>query len=299
MMPIVFQCTSCNHTLRVPEDVAGKRVKCPQCKQVLRIPEDSEGQPDGADSAGEKQTASTGQLLQLKTRDGSVYGPVSHSEMDRWLAEGRITADCELLDEEGRHWRWATEAYPHLAATAAVPPPPPTPSTTPSTQSPVPVAPVIPTVTPTASAASAAALPNTEIAPLAASDAGSRPPEGWAAGTPSSPFRARVYPAMTLTSKFYRGLGWLLIFVAGIAAFFYAVIIVGGSVVSNQLQGAELAIYLGLSLLGLLGGVVYVAALVITLWFAAEAIRCLMDIEENTHRCSFHLKNLNRRETVE
>lgn len=41
-MAIVFHCASCNHTLRVPEDVAGKRIKCPQCHEVLRIPETSE-----------------------------------------------------------------------------------------------------------------------------------------------------------------------------------------------------------------------------------------------------------------
>jgi hypothetical protein len=123
-------------------------------------------------------------------------------------------------------------------------------------------------------------------------------PQGWTAAAPP-PFRARTYPAMNLTSKFYRLLGWLLIFAAGIAAFFYAVIVVGGSIVAEEMEGVQLAVYLGLSLLGLLGGAICVAALVITLWFASEAIKCLVDIEDNSHRCSFFLQNLHRRERAE
>jgi len=286
-MAIVFQCANCNHTLRVREDVAGKRIKCPQCQEVLRIPESSPHEPAGVSPSGNEQAAEAEPLLQLKTPDGSIYGPVPRSEMDRWLAEGRITAQCELLDKDGHHWRWAGEVYPQLAA-AATPPPPPPGDAIP--RAPVTVAPVVP--------AAPSPAPTTPAWPSAEAGAPAHRPKSWSEAAPPS-FRPRAYPAMNLTSKFYRLLGWLLIFVAGIGAFFFAVIFVGGSIVSSEMGTAELAVYLGLSLLGLMGGAVYVAAMVITLWFASEAIKCLLDIEDNSHRCSFYLQNLNRRENVE
>ncbi|MCK6470990.1 MAG: hypothetical protein L6R28_04520 [Planctomycetes bacterium] len=40
-MAILFQCSSCNSKMRVPDAHAGKKAKCPSCKQVVNIPAQS------------------------------------------------------------------------------------------------------------------------------------------------------------------------------------------------------------------------------------------------------------------
>jgi phage FluMu protein Com len=284
-MAIAFHCTHCNHALRVPDDVAGKRIKCPKCQQVLRIPETA-GQPAEEPSPTGSQPEDAQPLLQLKTPDGSVYGPVTRSEMDGWLHEGRVTADCELLDERGNHWRWAGEVYRQLQ-TAATPPPPPPSGIEPV--KPVTVHPVAPGLAPPASAAAEPWAPSGEP----------NVRHSHAATEPVAPrFRPRSYPAMLLTSRFYRAIGWVLIFVGGIGAFFSGVILIGGPVMTGQLGEAGLvSIMLGLA--GLVVGAIVIATWVITFWFAAEAIRCLIDIEDNSHRCAFYLQDLQRREQDE
>jgi len=55
----------------------------------------------------------------LQTEDGSVYGPVSKPEIDGWLTEGRITANCKLQRDGSTEWVSATNVYPALAKTVA------------------------------------------------------------------------------------------------------------------------------------------------------------------------------------
>ena len=37
-MPIEFQCPSCNHRLRVPDEAAGKQAQCPECQAINSVP---------------------------------------------------------------------------------------------------------------------------------------------------------------------------------------------------------------------------------------------------------------------
>lgn len=101
-MPIELTCGDCQRRLRVPDNVAGKRIKCPKCQSILRV-------PDGAASGGLPDA------WQLKTADGSVYGPVPRRELDQWLAEGRVDASCQLLQQGAAAWQWASDIYPQLA----------------------------------------------------------------------------------------------------------------------------------------------------------------------------------------
>jgi phage FluMu protein Com len=243
-MAIAFQCSHCNHSLRVPDDVAGKRIKCPKCQQVLRIPGSSEDPTEDKQRPPEEQTGPE-PLLQLKTPDGNVYGPVPRDEMDRWLHEGRITAQCELLDGQGTHWRWASELYPQLSSVANPPPPPP--SDAGSQAAAVTVYPVATSLTPPTSPLPKKAW-HTDDARLrhGRSDAEAAVPR----------FRPRSYPAMNLTSRFYRALGWILIFVGGIAAFFFSVIYVGGTIMSADEGPSELLVPLALGFAALVGGAI-------------------------------------------
>ncbi len=58
-----------------------------------------------------------------------MYGPVPRAELDDWVTQGRITADCQLLLDGADQWQWATDIYPDLAEEEVEPePPPPTPA---------------------------------------------------------------------------------------------------------------------------------------------------------------------------
>jgi hypothetical protein len=62
----------------------------------------------------------------MKTPEGQIYGPVNKHELDRWLSEGRITADCQLRNGSDGPWHSADQMYgvlaqQHQAETAASP----------------------------------------------------------------------------------------------------------------------------------------------------------------------------------
>jgi hypothetical protein len=109
-MPIEISCTSCKKRLRVPDNAAGKRVKCPQCQSVLSVP---------AAGAGSSAGQSGGGTWHLKTEDGQTFGPVPKKELDQWLAEGRVTGECQLLKDGADQWQWASDVYPQLSGEAA------------------------------------------------------------------------------------------------------------------------------------------------------------------------------------
>ena len=70
-------------------------------------PDETEERPTQADAIGEQ--------WRLRTEDGNVYGPVSKTEVDSWLTEGRITAGCHLQLEGSAEWTPATKVYPALS----------------------------------------------------------------------------------------------------------------------------------------------------------------------------------------
>jgi len=55
----------------------------------------------------------------LKTEDQTQYGPVPKAELDSWVAEGRLTARCQVLREGDPQWQWASDVYPQLAGQTA------------------------------------------------------------------------------------------------------------------------------------------------------------------------------------
>jgi len=57
----------------------------------------------------------------MKTPEGQQFGPISRSELDGWVAEGRVTSDSQILQEGGAQWQWAKDIYPVLAKGATAP----------------------------------------------------------------------------------------------------------------------------------------------------------------------------------
>ncbi len=313
-MPITFACTKCDHKLRVPDNVAGKRVKCPKCKEVLRV-------PDGPEETG----PATEDTWHVKIEDGDTYGPVSKSELDQWVDEGRVTAESQVLREGADQWQWASDLYPELEESRPEPPEPapvnPTPAITVDTgkESPSPpAAPVIAVDTgkdrPSTPAAPVVAVdtgkesPRPSAAPVATADPGKDVPGPVAApvgpsaaiaGAPGMeepktaqpPLRSRSYPAMDSAGKLYRILAWIVLALAAIGTVGYLVVLIRASMARSEM-GMSVLSFLGTGLFFLAMGVVYATITVVTLRLAPDAIRCVLDIQNTTHRSNTYLQQL-------
>lgn len=145
-MPIEIACTGCKRRMRVPDGVAGKRIKCPKCEAVLRVPdapaaeEPAEveevvaAEPEPVAKKPEQvarepepklgQEPTLPDQWYMKTEDDEDYGPVPKAELDEWMQEGRITSDCQILQDGAEQWRWASDVYPELDEPEAETPPP-------------------------------------------------------------------------------------------------------------------------------------------------------------------------------
>ncbi len=113
-MSIEIHCTSCGRTLQVAEEHAGKQARCPVCHSIYNIPgERPATQPTGTES----------EAWFMRTPEGHSYGPVDKAGLDAWVAEGRVTWDCEIRSAGG-NWEPSVHFFPHLqpapAATSPV-----------------------------------------------------------------------------------------------------------------------------------------------------------------------------------
>ncbi len=126
-MPIEFSCNQCSATLRVPEEHAGKKARCPGCSTVLDVP--TEGVDLALTTAGKSEQTSSdlnvspGPTVErwcMKTPDGSIYGPVEKPELDHWLNEGRISAQCQLQRDGETTWQNAALVFPQLGIGTSV-----------------------------------------------------------------------------------------------------------------------------------------------------------------------------------
>ncbi len=104
-MSIETICQGCGRKLRVGDEFAGRRARCPHCRKVYTV-------PDSPRARSEDRWL-------LRTADERVYGPVPRSELDHWLAEGRIDVHCQLKRETDDDWQPAGSHFPALTATAS------------------------------------------------------------------------------------------------------------------------------------------------------------------------------------
>ena len=113
-------CPGCGRKLRVAAEHAGKQARCPLCNAIYTV---SEGELATVDES--EQVAAT-QQWRMRAPEGQTYGPVAKEELDRWVSEGRVTADCQLHCDGTGQWQGADEVYSALrpqsqATTAAGP----------------------------------------------------------------------------------------------------------------------------------------------------------------------------------
>lgn len=113
-MAIETICKGCARKLRVADEFAGRKARCPHCKTVYTVP----AAIAGVDASSEPEEGTSDNWL-LRTKDGAVYGPVSKSELDVWVREGRLDTASQVRRQGEETWRQATEVYPALLPTAA------------------------------------------------------------------------------------------------------------------------------------------------------------------------------------
>lgn len=123
---IEVPCSGCGRTLRVGPEHAGKMARCPVCSHITLVPTSGE---NAAVTAAEVQPAPlpSPATWHMRTPEAQEYGPATRGDLDRWLAEGRIAADCFLRDGEQGEWQSADRIFPELTPAPIVPAPIPVP----------------------------------------------------------------------------------------------------------------------------------------------------------------------------
>jgi hypothetical protein len=87
---------------------------------VKQAPKPAAGQQAAAkQQAPAKKAPAAKDEWYLQTEDGQQYGPVPKAELDEWVAEGRVDASCQLLQDGWEQWKWAEDVYSELVQAAA------------------------------------------------------------------------------------------------------------------------------------------------------------------------------------
>ncbi len=146
---IVVTCPHCQKQLKAPSDRLGRTAKCPQCQQSFTLGEGKATTGSASNVAVAAAASGVGKAATpaappavkaapaavaapvvaapvstrwtLKIPTGETYGPIERTDLDQWFSEGRINAECQLLNEGSPNWQWASEIYPSLGGAAAIP----------------------------------------------------------------------------------------------------------------------------------------------------------------------------------
>lgn len=146
-MSIDFDCPNCRRRLSVSEEYAGKKASCPACGGVAEVPLPTAAAPTAAvadivptemvapsasavgpasptspslaattNLANEPEAASASEpAWLLRTPEGISYGPVRRSELEDWVRQGRVTADCDVRHVSDPLWQAADTIFPAVA----------------------------------------------------------------------------------------------------------------------------------------------------------------------------------------
>ncbi len=142
-------CGGCGRALRVAPEHAGKMVRCPVCGHITHVPaslsagtpsnpEPTSGQHERADEGARSDETASGAGLPasspplsihgdtaewyMKTPEEQTFGPATFKELERWVQEGRITADCHLCQGAAGNWQPADWLFPSLKTQATFSP---------------------------------------------------------------------------------------------------------------------------------------------------------------------------------
>ena len=250
-----IECPHCNAQLRGKPELAGKRVSCPKCGEQVTIPAATKETPE--DTAA----PASSELWEVRTDDGTIYGPVEKSELDQWVHEDRLDEHCELR-QGSQTWQPIGNTYEQFASTPQI-------ETTPVVHE----QPVQKQVV-----AKKDALAKEEVAEAGNLQA--------AQGTDVAvrPGQTTRYPMMLLASKIYKILGWIVMSVGGLGLLIYLGVSVVSAILAFQVNVWSGFAALGLALATVTVIAFYMAIMVISCWFISEAIGWMLDLQENSNK---------------
>jgi hypothetical protein len=110
-MPIDTNCPGCGRRLRVSDEHLGKQARCPMCNAIYQV----------AATSPTPEAVVEEPRWRMRTPEGQTFGPVAKREIDQWVAEGRITAECRLRQDDWASWRSADAVYPSLRPQSSTP----------------------------------------------------------------------------------------------------------------------------------------------------------------------------------
>jgi DNA-directed RNA polymerase subunit RPC12/RpoP len=151
-MGIRFYCPDCGRRLNIKSFLAGKRGICPHCDSRVMIPLESQLPTDAPKYRPTSDDRVTTASASTKTKSapvehqatiqpltapvstdliadspesvwyvrpaaGGQFGPARGDVMQRWLAEGRVSADSMVWQEGWDDWKLAGPLFPSLDAT--------------------------------------------------------------------------------------------------------------------------------------------------------------------------------------
>jgi len=133
-MPAKVYCRKCERHYMASDKLAGKQAACPKCGLVLQVPA-APGRVDAAQPGLQNETfrsrviPETGpagnrrepppppppvEQWYVLTPDGEQHGPMTKSQLDGWVVQGRLNDQCQVLREGWDQWKWASEVYPSV-----------------------------------------------------------------------------------------------------------------------------------------------------------------------------------------
>ena len=117
-MGIRVRCPN-GHELNVKSSLAGKRGVCPHCDARFEIPDHSHEDSQQLESGA--QPAAAEPLWYVRPPSGEQYGPADAATIERWLAEGRVTADALVWRQGWPKWRTAASVFHQLRPADSTP----------------------------------------------------------------------------------------------------------------------------------------------------------------------------------
>ena len=109
-MPITFSC-ECGKTLRVKDDLAGRRVRCPDCQEILTVPDEASGGIQSPSAARERAAAPPPPPPRRRAEpdDDELPLPGSRARLQADDGDMRRRYDPEEDDDRPRRRRRAEE----------------------------------------------------------------------------------------------------------------------------------------------------------------------------------------------
>jgi DNA-directed RNA polymerase subunit RPC12/RpoP len=296
---MLVRCTSCQRKLKIPDSMAGRKIRCPACGHVLlaqsadmAISEAVVGagtselpQPDEATMDEPEGEVPGGDQWSLQMADGQFYGPATKEELDTWVQEGRVPPDARVQTPEG-NWHPVTEFYPQLPNEPPIAAPDDAGQQHVELQTDSPKTSDLPPGDSPA-ADSPAAQASVEPSPAESPSSDAKGEFGETAISPGGEqtFQPRNYPMMMTIRKVFRalalvvaislGLNVLASFIAAIAAF------LGGYATALQAINAFVLFFVNV-----IAHLMFIAAFL----YIAETIKIILDIQKNTQETAFYVR---------